>query len=106
MVYPLNILAAEDTPLPTGRIDTYFIHDYNIIVHNGRTAGLQGEFMSMRPDIVVYEEYFRIVLEGDHQPGSRYRDKGHGGYYGENQIQGLYAHYYVSLRMVMKIELD
>ena len=57
-------------PLPIGRVDTYFTGDYNLIVHPGRAAGVQGGFLAVRPDLAVYKEYRHIVLEGDHQSGS------------------------------------
>ena len=63
-----HLLTAVGTPLPTGRIGAYFTCNYNIIVHPGRAVGVHGGFLDVRPDLGVYKEYHRIVLEGDHHP--------------------------------------
>ena len=91
-VEPYDLTVVGGTPLLTGRIDVYFTRDYNIIVHPGRAARVKGGFLAVRTDLVVYEEYCRIVLEGDHQLGYGWGGKGHGEYYGAQKIQGLCAH--------------
>ena len=78
-VDPYDLPAAGGTPLPTSRIDAYFTRDYNLIVHTGRMAGVKGGFLAVRPDLVVYEKYLRIALEGNRHRVSGWGDKGHGG---------------------------
>ena len=65
-VDPSDLSAAGGTPLPTGRIDTYFTRDFNLIVNPGRSAGVQRGFLAVRMDLAVYKEYLRIILESDH----------------------------------------
>ena len=54
-------------PLLTSRIDAYFAHGYNLI-NTGHVAGVQGGFLDMRLDLVVFKYYCCNVLEGYHQP--------------------------------------
>lgn len=62
-----------------GRVDAFFTRDYNLAAP-GKLAGMQGGFLVVRPSMEVFEEYCRIVLEGNHYRGSGWDRKGHGAY--------------------------
>uniref|UniRef100_A0A6U6KUT6 Nucleotide-diphospho-sugar transferase domain-containing protein n=1 Tax=Odontella aurita TaxID=265563 RepID=A0A6U6KUT6_9STRA len=89
-----------------GPVNFFFTRDYNLVNKPGKPAGIQGGFMAVRPSVEVYEEYRGIVLQGDHYPGSGWGRKGHGGYYGAQQIQGLCAYYYDHVHPGTAVELD
>lgn len=104
---PLDIKDMElhgNSSLP-GQVDAFFTRDYNLSA-KGKLAGMQGGFIVVRPSMKVFEEYRRILLEGKHYRGSGWDRKGHGGYYGAQQIQGLVAHYYDFVRPGTAIELN
>ena len=92
-------------------IDAFFTRDYGMIGVPGRRKphqiGVQGGFLVLRPNQTTFEEYIKIILEGNYTERDGWGDKlGYGGYYGAGNIQGLAAMYYSHLYPHRAVELN
>eukprot|EP00555_Chaetoceros_dichaeta_P010586 CAMPEP_0198257998 /NCGR_PEP_ID=MMETSP1447-20131203/7527_1 /TAXON_ID=420782 /ORGANISM="Chaetoceros dichaeta, Strain CCMP1751" /LENGTH=351 /DNA_ID=CAMNT_0043945015 /DNA_START=160 /DNA_END=1212 /DNA_ORIENTATION=+ len=91
-------------PIPA-KIEGYFTRDYNMMKLGHKYPGLQGGFIVVRPNLGHFEEYKRVILEGDFQQYRGWAGK-YGGYFGAQQIQGLCSYFYDGLHPGTAVELD
>lgn len=93
-------LPREDVQWPDRRdppswreVSVLYTVDYAMVGPERETKPTQGGFLVMRPDLSVYEELRKIILEGD------FRDRGgwggiSGKFWGAMTIQGLLPYYF------------
>jgi len=103
-VEPLKAIMWPEKELPK-QVDAFYTYDYNMVAISKPHKPVQGGFLVTRPSMEVYEEFRKIVLEGDFREG-----KGWGGmigpFHGAMTFQGLIPYYYDILHPGKSIELN
>ena len=87
-------------------VNAFFTRDYNMVRPGKKYPGVQGGFLIVRPSIEAFEEYKKIILEGNFKQGTGWGGLGFGGYYGAQQIQGIASYFYDHLHPGTAVELN
>lgn len=87
-------------------IQAFFTRDYNMVNVGHKHPGIQGGFIIVKPNLDYFEEYKRIIQEGNYKKGSGWFGEGYGGYYGAQQIQGLCSLFFDRLHPGTAVELN
>lgn len=101
----LNVPVHFGVEIPQ-RIEAFFTRDYNMVNIGHKHPGVQGGFIIVRPNMEYFEEYKRVILEGNFHAGSGWGGEGYGGYYGAQQIQGLCSYFFDRLHPGTAVELN
>jgi hypothetical protein len=87
------------------KIEAFYTKDYNMVKPGHKHPGVQGGFIVVKPNMDYFEEYQRVILEGNFIPGGGWAGKW-GGYYGAQQIQGLCSYFFEGLHPGTAVELN
>jgi hypothetical protein len=86
-------------------IQAFYTKDYNMVKPGHQHPGVQGGFLVVKPNMEYFEEYRRVILEGNFKRGAGWAGKW-GGYYGAQQIQGLCSYFFEGLHPGTAVELN
>lgn len=101
----LNVPVQYGKEMPQ-RVEAFFTRDYNMVHVGHKHPGVQGGFIVLRPNIDYFEEYKRVILEGNFKANSGWGGEGYGGYFGAQQIQGLCSYFFDRLHPGTAVELN
>eukprot|EP00557_Chaetoceros_sp_GSL56_P007062 CAMPEP_0176504216 /NCGR_PEP_ID=MMETSP0200_2-20121128/15803_1 /TAXON_ID=947934 /ORGANISM="Chaetoceros sp., Strain GSL56" /LENGTH=480 /DNA_ID=CAMNT_0017903609 /DNA_START=33 /DNA_END=1476 /DNA_ORIENTATION=+ len=106
----LNNGASENLPIMHNqtipdKIEAFYTKDYNMVSPGHKHPGVQGGFIVVRPNMDYFDEYLRVILEGNFIRGAGWAGKW-GGYYGAQQIQGLCSYFFEGLHPGTAVELN
>ncbi|KAG7348233.1 hypothetical protein IV203_016938 [Nitzschia inconspicua] len=93
-----------EKPIPND-IQLLFTKDYNMVGPKRRDKPFQGGFFIIKPSLEAYDEFIRIVKEGDYHVKGGWGKKV-GPFYGGMTIQGLLPYFYEHLHPGRAVELN
>lgn len=102
-----SFLMWPDKPIPE-EISLMFTKDYNVVAPRRPDKPFQGGFFMIKPSLDTYNEFIRIVREGDYRDDRKGRGWGGkvGPFHGGMTIQGLLPWYYEYLHPNQAVELN
>jgi len=86
-------------------IEAFYTKDYNMINPGHQHPGVQGGFLVIKPNMNHFEEYKKVILEGNFRQGGGWAGKW-GGYFGAQQIQGICSYFFEGLHPGTAVELN
>ena len=91
-------------PVPEN-IEAFYTKDYNMVHVGHKHPGVQGGFLVLKPNLEYFEEYKRIILDGNFRQGAGWAGK-YGGYFGAQQIQGICSYFFEGVHPGTAVELN